>query len=133
MTNRAGMPPDSMTVDITNLYREEVYSDLHAASIRVLTPVKPDGSPDPDRLRHYIGDTQLMTQMGPIPVQFELEAETLEQAFAKFPEGVREAVERLNDRAKDMAREETSRIVMPSKMSGGGGPGGGLAGISGTR
>lgn len=133
MATRPGMTPDSMTVDTTNLYREEVYSDLRAASVRVLTPVKADGSPDPERPRHYIGDTQLMTQMGPIPVQFELEAENLQQAFEKFPEGVREAVERLNERAKEMAREEASRIVVPSKMPGGGMPGGGLAGIPGTR
>lgn len=133
MASRPGMTPDSMTVDTTNLYREEVYSDLRAASIRVLTPVKPDGSPDAGRSRHFIGDTQLMTQMGPIPVQFELEVETLEQAFEKFPDGVREAVERLNDRAKEMAREEASRIVVPSKLPGGGIPGGGLAGIPGPR
>lgn len=133
MATRPGMTPDSMTVDTTNLYREEVYSDLHAASVRVLTPVKADGSVDPDRPKHYIGDTQLMTQMGPIPVQFELEADNLQQAFEKFPEGVREAVERLNERAKEMAREEASRIVVPSKMPGGGVPGGGLAGIPGTR
>ena len=133
MATRPGMTPDSMTVDTTNLYREEVYSDLRAASVRVLTPVKADGSVDPDRPKHYIGDTQLMTQMGPIPVQFELEADNLQQAFEKFPEGVREAVERLNERAKEMAREEASRIVVPSKMPGGGVPGGGLAGIPGTR
>ncbi len=131
MASRPGLTPENMTVDTTNLYREEVYSDLRAASIRVLTPVKPDGSLDPDRTRQYIGDTQLMTQMGPIPVQFELAVETLAQAFEKFPEGVRVAVERLNERAQEMAREEASRIVVPSKMPGGGGPG--LAGIPGLR
>ncbi len=128
MASRSGMTPESMSVDTTNLYREEVYSDLRAASIRVLTPVKVDGSPDPERTRQFIGDTQLMTQMGPIPVQFELAAENLEEAFAQFPQGVREAVERLSERARDMAREEASRIVVPSKMPGGG-SGGGLAGI----
>jgi hypothetical protein len=133
MASRPGLTPESMTVDTANLYREEVYSDLRAASIRVLNPVKTDGSPDSERARHYIGDTQLMTQMGPIPVQFELEAENLQQAFEKFPQGVREAVERLNERAKEMQREEASRIVVPSKLPGGGLPGGGLAGIPGTR
>jgi len=134
MATRPGSTPDSMTVDLDNLYREEVYSDLRAASVRVLTPVKADGTIDPDRPRHYIGDTQLMTQMGPIPVQFELEATNLREAFEKFPQGVREAVERLNERAREMARDEASRIVVPSKMPGGGGlPGGGLAGIPGTR
>ncbi|MSR15882.1 MAG: hypothetical protein EXR86_15295 [Gammaproteobacteria bacterium] len=133
MATRSGMTPETMQVDSNNLYREETYSDLKAASIRVLTPVKADGNLDPERTRHYIGDTQLMTQMGPIPVQFELEAGNLQQAFEKFPEGVREAVERLNERAKEMAREEASRIVVPSKMPGGGIPGGGLAGLPGVR
>ncbi|MGD9600895.1 MAG: hypothetical protein AB7O21_09215 [Gammaproteobacteria bacterium] len=134
MATRPGSTPDTMTVDMDNLFREEVYSDLRAASVRVLTPVTADGTIDPDRPRHYIGDTQLMTQMGPIPVQFELEATNLREAFEKFPQGVREAVERLNERAREMAREEASRIVVPSKMPGGGGlPGGGLAGIPGTR
>lgn len=128
MASQPGQNADSMTVDTDNLYREEVYSDLRAASVRVLNPVKADGSPDDSRPRLYIGDTQLMTQMGPLPVQFELEAETLAEAFARFPEGVRGAVERLSERAKEMAREEASRIVVPSKMPGGGLPGGGLPG-----
>src|SRR5262245_10059225 len=47
MASRASMSPDTMTVDTANLYREEVYSDLRAASVRVLSPVKADGSADP--------------------------------------------------------------------------------------
>ena len=54
-----------------------------------------------------------MTQMGPIPVQFPIEADSLEAAFGLFPEGIKAAVEKLNDRAKEMAREEASRIVVP--------------------
>lgn len=128
MATRPGVTPESLTADIDNLYREETYTDLRAANIRQLTPVKADGSPDPSRTRQFIGDTTLMTQMGPLPVQFPLEAETLDQAFAKFPEGVRAAIERLNERAREMAREEASRIVVPGKMPGGGVPGAGLGG-----
>ena len=55
------------------------------------------------------------------------EAETLDEAFKKFPEGVKAAVERLNERAKELAREEASRIVVPSAAPsgplGGGMPG----------
>ena len=67
-----------------------------------------------------------MTQMGPLPMQFPLEANSLQQALAAFPEGVRQAIERLSERARD----ESSRIVVPSsKLPGGGGlPGGGLLG-----
>ncbi len=118
-----------LNVDTENLYHEETFTDLRAASVRRLTPVKPDGSPDKKRDTMFIGETTLMTQMGPMPVQFGIEAETLEQAFKKFPEGVKGAIERLNERAKELAREEASRIVVPQGgvppgFTGGGGQGG---------
>ncbi|MSQ69008.1 MAG: hypothetical protein EXR83_12635 [Gammaproteobacteria bacterium] len=129
MANRSPLSPESMSVDLDNLYREESYTDMQAASVRVLTPVTPGGERDPARACLYIGDTTLMTQMGPLPVQFPLEADSLQQALAAFPEGVRQAIERLSERARDMARDESSRIVVPSKLPGGGGlPGGGLLG-----
>lgn len=125
-------PAGDLSVDIENLYREEVFSDMRAASIRRFTPVRADGSPDNGRPITYIGDTTLVTQMGPLPVQFPIEADDLADAFAQFPEGIRGAIERLNERAKEMAREEASRIVVPSAappgfaggMPGAGGPGG---------
>ena len=129
MATRPPMSADSMSVDLENLYREESYTDLQAASVRVLVPVKSDGSPDPTRPHMFIGDTTLMTQMGPIPVQFPLEAESLQAAFALFPEGVQQAIQRLNERAREMARDEASRIVVPSKMPGG--MPGGLGGAPG--
>ncbi len=132
MSEQQGQRAEDLTVDTENLYREEVFTDLRAASVRRLVPVKADGSVDSSRRASYIGDTTLMTQMGPLPVQFPIEAESLEDAFAQFPEGVREAVERLNERAREMAREEASRIVvpgaMPPGMGGGGIPGGGVPG-----
>ena len=126
MATRPPMSADSMSVDLENLYREESYTDLQAASVRVLVPVNPDGSPDTSRSPMFIGDTTLMTQMGPIPVQFPLEVDSLQKAFDRFPEGVQEAIQRLNERAREMARDEASRIVVPSTM-----PGGGLGGMPG--
>ena len=119
---------DSLSIDTEDLYREESITDRKAATIRRLVPVKKDGTEDSERQTIYIGDTTLMTQMGPIPVQFPLEAATLEQAFELFPEGLKGAVEKLNDRAKEMAREEASRIVVPGQGPNPvptGGPGGG--------
>ncbi len=113
-----------LNVDTDNLYKEETFTDLHAASVRRQSPVKADGSPDDSRPVMYIGETTLMTQMGPFPVQFSIEAESLKDAFGKFPEGVKAAVERLNERAKELAREEASRIVVPSAMPGAGQGGG---------
>ena len=87
-------------------------ADLGADVIRI---EKVDGSEDKSRPRKFIGDTTLMTQMGPIPVQFPLEAETLDKAFELFPEGIKGAIARLNERAKELAREEASRIVVPGQ------------------
>ncbi|NNM01133.1 MAG: hypothetical protein HKO62_10315 [Gammaproteobacteria bacterium] len=118
---------DELRVDTDNLYREDTVTDLRAASIRRMIPITIDGSDDPSREIRYVGDTTLMTQMGPLPVQFLIEAASLAEACEKFPAGVREAVERLNERAKEMAREEASRIVVPSGMppeAAGGMPGG---------
>ena len=80
-------------VDLTSLHREDVFTDLGAASIRRLTPIRVDGSDDPARETQYIGETSLITQLGPVPVQFPLDATSLEDAFKKFPDGVKTAVE----------------------------------------
>ena len=64
MADRSPLSPESMSVDLDNLYREESYTDMQAASVRVLTPVTPEGTRDPERACLYIGDTTLMTQMG---------------------------------------------------------------------
>lgn len=121
---------ESFSVDTENLYREESITDMRSATIRQLIPINQDGSEDNSRPRRFIGDTTLMTQMGPIPVQFPLEAETLEAAFDLFPEGIKEAIEKLNERAREMAREEASRIVVPGQ--GGGGAAGGMPGMPGA-
>ena len=110
---------DQMKVDTDNLYKEESITDSRAATIKHLIPINLDGTVDNSRTHRFIGDTTLMTQMGPIPVQFPLEADTLTEAFDLFPEGIKGAIERLNDRAKEMAREESSRIVVPGQGQGG--------------
>lgn len=114
-------------VSLDNLYREEVFTDMQAASLRRLVPVTPTGAPDPGRRPFFIGETTLMTQMGPLPVSFPLEADSLEEACRKFPDGVREAVEELDQRAREAAIDESSRIVVPTGMPPdlGGKPGGG--------
>ena len=131
MANEQGPSLDDMAADIDNLYREETFTDGKAASVRRLTPVTPDGEIDSSRPSQFIGDTTLMTQMGPIPVQFQLEVDDLKSAFEAFPEGVKGAIEKLNERAQEMAREEASRIVTPGGMPGGGLSGGGMPGGGG--
>ncbi len=106
-------------VDKDNLYREETYTDLKVASIRQLVPIKVDGSVDESRERMFMGETTLMSQRGPLPVQAPIEAKTLAEAFEKFPEAVNKAVEQLIEQAREMQRQEASRIVVPGQMPGG--------------
>ncbi|MBT4204709.1 MAG: cytoplasmic protein [Proteobacteria bacterium] len=115
---------DTLTIDTANLFREESITDTQSANIKQLIPITLDGTEDSSRDRQFIGDTTLMTQMGPIPVQFPIPAKNLQEAFTMFPEGVQGAVEKLQERAQEMAREEASRIVVPGQEPNRGGFGG---------
>ena len=108
-------------VDVNNLYREEVFTDLKVATIRRLLPILADGSPDASRQPLYSGQTNLMSAAGPLPVECPIDALTLDEATRKFPEAMHEAVERLVEEAKEIRRREASRIVVPGSMPGGGG------------
>ncbi len=125
------MPIDNMQVDADNLYREEAITDLKVASIRRLIPIKADGSDDPSRKTIFTGQAHIMSQMGPVPVSAEIDADSLEEALQKFPEAIRAGIERMVDEAKEIQRQESSRIVVPKgappNLTGGGGaaPGGG--------
>ena len=117
-------------LDSDNLYREELFTDRRAGTIRRLTPVNRDGSPDPSRTVQFSGQTQLLTPAGILPLSFELPGTTLTEALANFSEGVRMAIEQAIDEAREMRREAASRIVVPDVGAGalGGGPGPGPGG-----
>ncbi|TLZ29920.1 MAG: hypothetical protein E6K29_08390, partial [Gammaproteobacteria bacterium] len=68
-------------LDSKALYREDVFTDRRAGSIRRLTPVTADGAPDPTRHVLFSGQTQLLTPAGVLPLGFEIEAATLEEAL----------------------------------------------------
>ncbi len=104
-----------MEGDVGNLYKEEAFTDLKVASIRQLTPIKPDGSRDDSRDVIFTGHTQLMSQMGPLPVQCEIEAKDLGEALEKFPDAVQVAVERMIEEAKEAQRQEMNKIVVPGQ------------------
>jgi hypothetical protein len=110
-------------LDPQGLYREDVFTDRRAGSIRRLTPVTPDGTADSTRPVLYSGQTQLLTPAGVLPLGFEIEAQTLAEAVQKFPEGVKVALGQAIDEAREMRREAASRIVVPEVGAGGGGGG----------
>lgn len=125
-------------MDPANLYREEVFTDRRIGTIRVLTPVTPAGLADPARAVLYVGETQVLTPAGMLPVAFELEARSLAEAVEKFADGVKEAVEETIRELQQLRREAASSIVIPESIPGGlagpAGPGGpGLPGRLGGR
>src|SRR5262245_23042994 len=108
--------------DLANLYQEEVFTDRAAGTIRRLQPILANGQPDPSRPVLYSGQTQLLTPGGVLPLGFELEAASLEDAIAQFPAAVHAALNQAIEEAQQMRREASSRIVVPEV---GGGMGGG--------
>ena len=82
-----------------------------------------DGATDPARPVLFSGQTQLLTPAGVLPLAFEIEAATLEEALKKFPDGVKVALEQAIDEAREMRREAASRIVVPEVGGGAIGPG----------
>lgn len=110
-------------LDPAGLYREEIFTDRRAGTIRRLTPVTVDGTTDTKRPVLFSGQTQLLTPAGVLPLVFEIDAGTLEEALAKFPEGVNAALEQAIDEAREMRREAASRIVVPEVGAAGIGPG----------
>jgi hypothetical protein len=114
--------PD-VRLDPAAMYREEIFTDRRAGTIRRLTPVTLDGATDPSRPVLFSGQTQLLTPAGVLPLVFEIEASTLAEALQKFPEGVKVALEQAIDEAREMRREAASRIVVPEVGAGAIGPG----------
>jgi hypothetical protein len=111
--NPQALPLSEIMLDAKNLFREEVFTDLRVGSIKQLTPVTNDGSRDMGRPMTYIGETQLMSQMGPLPVQTPIAAENLQEAMERFPAAIQTAVEAMINEVKELQRKEMSRIVVP--------------------
>lgn len=116
------------SIDADNLYREDVYTDRRIGSIRKLTPVKKDGSDDPRRGVLFIGEASLLTPAGTLPLQFELEASTLEQAIAQYTTAANHAIEDTMQQLRELQREAASSLVIPGQGGMGGMGGGGLPG-----
>ncbi|MDA0275655.1 MAG: hypothetical protein O3A06_00265 [Proteobacteria bacterium] len=111
-----------------DLWLEEVFTDRRVGTIRRMTPVKGDGERDAAREVTWIGETQVMTQMGTLPINFALEAKTLEEAAQKFGPAAKAAIERAVKELQELRRQQASSIVVPQgglPPLGPGGPGGG--------
>ncbi|HET7033975.1 MAG TPA: hypothetical protein VFJ48_12670 [Casimicrobiaceae bacterium] len=120
---RAGNP----TMDAASLYSEEIITDRAVGTLRVLTPIKDDGSPDRSRPTVYTGEAQLMTNMGPLPISFDVPATTLAEAVSKYADAAKEGVAHAMRELAELRRQASSSIVIPQggALPPGGMPGGG--------
>jgi hypothetical protein len=100
-------------MDATQVYREEVFTDRRVGTIRRLSPVAADGSADGARHVVYVGQAQIMTPMGAVPLSFELEADSLDGAISKFGVAAEQAVQQTMRELQDMRRESASSLVLP--------------------
>lgn len=113
MEERPKEAPEKIRFNQQNLHLEEVFTDLAVGSIRRLTPVKPNGDPDKARPVLFVGEAQVYTQHGPMPIQFPIEAKNLAQAMERFAAAMEEFMNRLMEQAKELQRQEQSRIIVP--------------------
>src|SRR5450755_4488741 len=113
--------PD-IQLDRNGLYREEVFTDRKAGTLRRLVPITSAGVDDAARPMLYSGQTQLLTPGGVLPLAFDIDATTLDEAIDKFPAAMQAALEQAIEEAREYRREAASRIVVPDV---GGGPMGG--------
>jgi hypothetical protein len=117
-------------MDAEGLYQEDSFTDRRVGSIRRLTPVRADASVDPTRPVLFIGSAEIMTNMGPVPISFEIDGTTLDEAVKGFSPAAAVAIERTVQQIQEMRRQQASQLVvpqggMPNLGGGGGGRGGG--------
>ena len=116
---------NDIKIDPKALFLEEVFTDRRIGTIRRLTPVTKDGTKDPARAVLYVGETQVLTPAGALPIAFEIGAGSLEEAAEKFGGHAKEAIERTVKELQEMRRQAASQIVVPQgQLPPMGGPGG---------
>jgi len=115
--------------DLTGLYREESFTDRKVGTIRLLTPVTETGETDSGRLMIFVGQTQVVTPAGALPLNFEIPGDTLAEAAKNFGGAAQKALEATADRLEELRREAASSIIVPDK---GAGPQGGFGGLEGV-
>jgi hypothetical protein len=106
------------TMDSTQIYREETFTDRRVGTIRRLTPVTADGSEDAARPVIFVGQAQVMTPMGAVPISFELDALTLNAAIENFGAAAESAVQQTMRELQEMRREQASSLVIPDGAGG---------------
>ena len=115
---------NEIKIDPKALYLEEIFTDRRVGTIRRMTPVGKDGERDQARAVLYVGETQVLTPAGALPIAFEIGAGSLEEAAEKFGQLAKEAIERTVKELQELRRQAASSIVVPQGGMPPMGPGG---------
>jgi hypothetical protein len=105
-------------MDSTQIYREDTFTDRKVGTIRRMTPVTADGSEDSARAVIFLGQAQIMTPMGAVPISFELDAASLTMAIEKFGAAAEQAVQQTMRELQEIRREQASSLVIPDAAGG---------------
>jgi hypothetical protein len=122
----ADMPELDIQMDPNALYREEIYTDRKIGTIRALVPVTAEGATDLGRKVVYIGEAQIVTQVGPLPVSFDIDAPNLQAAVAAYGAAAKAGVEKTIQQLQELRRQQASSIIVPGTEPGGVIGGGGM-------
>ena len=112
-----------IAMDGKTLYHEETFTDRRVGTLQRLTPVTPSGVMDATRPVLYVGQTQVLTPAGALPLSFEVPATSLDDAVAKFGDAAKQALARTMRRLEELRREQASSIIVPGAGPPGGAPG----------
>jgi hypothetical protein len=109
----ADLSETDIKVDPTTLYREDTYTDRRVGVIRQLTPVTSDGAVDPYRSVLFVGQAQIMTAGGILPISFEIDATSLSGAIQGFSAAAKQALEDTVRELQELRRQAASQLVIP--------------------
>lgn len=115
--------PD-IQIDPEQLYREETFTDRKVGTIQRLTPIDAEGNLDASRPILFVGQTQVLTPAGALPISFEIQATNLAEAAAGFGAAAQAGLEDTMRRLEEMRREQASSIIVPGTGAGPVGGGG---------
>ena len=119
------------SMDPASLYREEIVTDRKIGTIRMLVPVTSNGTPDDSRKTVYSGEAQIMTNMGALPVSFDIDADNLADAVAKYGDAARAGIERTMRELQELRRQASSGLIVPPAGAASAITGGGMGGLPG--
>lgn len=118
-------PTDAdIAMDGENLYQEETFTDRRIGTLTRLTPVTAAGDRDDARPVLFVGQTQVLTPAGALPISFEIDATSLDDAISKFGPLAQDALQSTVKRLEEMRRDAASSLIVPGGGAGPGGPGG---------